>query len=172
MNWMLIFWITEIMSFLKESLLGSYINYPSRRNNQTHIWFKNKSWCEKGRNQDELVEVDPLLFKEIQSVVMQKGIPIYFYFVSQNILVHPGKVPYLLKGSAKLRKSKAQPKEHVTNLESFRIGATTASTRTESNRLARTSAFSAPTIEMHTEEEKKEDWTQGIGQRHLRSRRE
>ena len=43
----------------------------------------------KEENQDELVEVDPLLFKEIQSVVMQKGIPIYFYFVSQNILVHP-----------------------------------------------------------------------------------
>ena len=61
----------------------------------------------KEEYQDELVEVDHLLFKEIQSVVMQKGIPIYFYFVSQNILVHPGKVPYLLKGSAKLRKSKA-----------------------------------------------------------------
>ena len=71
-----------------------------------------------------------------------------------------------------MRRSKAQPKEHMTNLESIRIGAKTASTRTESNRLARTSAYSTPTVEMHTEEEKKEDRTQGIGQRHSHSRRE
>ena len=71
-----------------------------------------------------------------------------------------------------MRKSKAQPKEHMTNLESFRIGETNASTKTESNRSARTPAYSTPTVDMHTEEEKKEDRTPGIGQRHSHSRRD
>ena len=65
-------------------------------------------------NRDNLIKVDPEIFKEIQSVVSQKGTHLCFPYTPIT-LVHTGKVPFLLKASVKLQRTRANPKEYDAN---------------------------------------------------------
>ena len=71
-------------------------------------------------DQDQLVEVDPALFKEIKEIVAHKGnrvfLEAYGFYVN---IVHRGRVPYMLKKSAKLHRSRKPVKNYDVNYGQF-----------------------------------------------------
>ena len=109
-------------------------------------------------NQNELVEVDPALYKEISEIVAQKGnaTQLQFSLILINI-VHRGRVPYLLKKSAKLTRNRQPSKQY--NIDFGNIGPR----RREESRgsVERTGrAFGAsttPTIKMEEEKEERKE---------------
>ena len=72
-------------------------------------------------NQNQLVEEDPVLYKEISEIVAQKGNAkqLQSSFILINI-VHRGRVPYLLKKSTKLTRNRQPSKQY--NIDFGNIG--------------------------------------------------
>ena len=92
-----------------------------------------------------------------------------------NILsiAHSGRVPSLLKKSAKLKRSRAAPKIYASSYQLFNNQEQRTSTRSSAARRGRESTYSTPTIEMRDiNEEEKEAILNPENQRFIHSRRE
>ena len=79
----------------------------------------------------------------------------------------------MLKRSAKLKRSRAQPKEYRADFQSFRIQDARSPARSEAARRNRESTYSTPKIEMtDAQEEEKENRAAARSQRFAHSRRD
>ena len=121
-------------------------------------------------NRDNLVEVDPEIFKEIQSVVSQKGM--HLCFPSTPItLVHTGKVSFLHKALAKWQRTRTKPKEYDENYNLLNSSGSRTQIKTQTIQRERQTNYSTPTIEMEDEkEEEKESSATSRTQRNIHSR--
>ena len=105
-------------------------------------------------DENELVEVDPEIFREIKAVLLQKSKWLWFISIN-NVSAHTGKTSYLLKKSAKLKRERAQPKVFQANYSLLSQRQLQTPHRGETSRFQSRSIYSTPTIEME-EEDKKE----------------
>ena len=108
---------------------------------------------QKTYDENELVEVDPEIFKEIQSVLLQKSKQLFFKF-TDNASAHKGRTPFLLKKSAKLRRERAKPRICQANYGLLNRRQLQTPQRSDISRAQSRGTYSAPTVEMEEEEKK------------------
>ena len=138
--------------------MGNHIDDQSRGDNENSEGCKKKSKIRRRREPNELVEVDPALYKEISEIVAHKGnaTQLQSSLILINI-VHRGRVPYLLKKSAKLTRNRQPSKQY--NIEFGNIGPRhREGSRGSVERTGRAfGASTTPTIEMEEEKEERKE---------------